>query len=105
LIREIRSKTDEEAWFGHKTANSTFFGFKSHLAMTEERIITGIEVTHGGEPDCNRLPALIGKSIENGVKVKEAVGDMAYVSEAKEDAASRPAAARPRNGKRFRSSV
>ena len=29
-IREIRSKNDEDARFGHKTANSTFFGFKSH---------------------------------------------------------------------------
>ena len=54
-IREIRSKNDEDARFGYKTATSTFFGFKNHLAMTEERIITGIEV-------------------------KEAIGDMAYVS-------------------------
>jgi len=80
-IREIRSKTDEDARFGHKTATSTFFGFKNHLAMTEERIITGIEVTHGGAPDCDQLPVLLEKSIENGVVVKEAVGDMAYVSE------------------------
>jgi len=80
-IREIRSKDDEDARFGHKTANSTFFGFKNHLAMTEERIITGIEVTHGGEPDCAQLAILLEKSIENGVQVKEAVGDMAYVSE------------------------
>ena len=41
-IRKIRSKTDEDARFGHKTSNSTFFGFKNHLAMTEERMITGI---------------------------------------------------------------
>ena len=80
-IREIRSKNDEDARFGHKTANSTFFGFKSHLAMTEERIITGIEVTHGGAPDCDQFPVLLEKTIENGVEVKEAVGDMAYVSE------------------------
>jgi transposase len=39
-IREIRSKDDEDARFGHKKANSTFFGYKSHLAMTEERIVT-----------------------------------------------------------------
>jgi transposase len=80
-IREIRSKDDEDARFGHKTASSTFFGFKSHLAMTEERIITGIEVTHGGEPDGKQLPALLEKSQSNGVQVKEAIGDMAYVSE------------------------
>lgn len=80
-IREIRSKNDEDARFGHKTANSTFFGYKSHLAMTEERIITGIGVTHGGEPDCNQLPALLDKTQNNGIQVTEIVGDMAYVSE------------------------
>jgi len=80
-IRKIRSKTDEDARFGHKTATRTFFGFKNHLAMTEERIITGIEVTHGGAPDCDQFPVLLEKTIENGVEVKEAVGDMAYVSE------------------------
>jgi transposase len=80
-IREIRSKVDEDSRFGHKTATSTFFGFKSHLAMTEERIITGIEVTHGGEPDGKQLPNLLKKSLNNGIDVKEVVGDMAYVSE------------------------
>jgi transposase len=79
-IREIRSKDDEDARFGHKTANSTFFGYKNHLAMTEERIITGIEVTHGGEPDCGQLPSLLEKTQSNGVEVKEVIGDMAYVS-------------------------
>ena len=80
-IREIRSKNDEDARFGHKKVNSIFFGYKSHLAMTEERIITGIEVTHGGAPDCNQLPTLLKKSQANGVQVKEVIGDMAYVSE------------------------
>jgi len=80
-IREIRSKNDEDARFGHKTATTTFFGYKNHLAMTEERIITGIEVTYGGEPDGKQLPTLLEKTINNGVQVKEAIGDMAYVSE------------------------
>lgn len=80
-IREIRSKNDEDAHFGHKTATSSFFGYKSHLAMTEERIITGIKVTHGGESDCNQLPTLLEKSQNNGIKIKEVIGDMAYVSE------------------------
>lgn len=47
-IREIRSKDDEDARFGHKTATSTFYGYKNHLAMTEERLIAGISVTPGG---------------------------------------------------------
>jgi IS5 family transposase len=85
-IREIHSKNDEDARIGHKTANSIFFGYKSHLAMTEERFIAGIEVTHGGESDCNQLPTLLEKAISNGIDVKEAVGDMAYVSENNLDA-------------------
>ena len=80
-IREIRSKADEDARFGHKTSTSTFFGFKNHLAMTEERIITGVEVTDGSADDGKQLKTLIEKSQANGVTVKEAIGDMAYVSE------------------------
>lgn len=80
-IREIRSKNDEDARFGHKNIKSTFFGYKSHLAMTEERLITGIKVTHGGESDGKQLPILLEKSKETGIEVKEIIGDMAYVSD------------------------
>lgn len=80
-IRQIRSKDDEDARFGHKTPTSTFFGYKTHIAMSEDRIITGIEVTDGSKPDGLQLPALLERSKENGVEVKEIVGDMAYVSD------------------------
>lgn len=80
-IREIRSKDDEDARFGHKTSTSTFFGYKNHLAMTEERMIAGISVTPGGEPDGQQLPNLIEKAKKSGIKVKEVIGDMAYVSD------------------------
>lgn len=80
-IREIRSKDDKDARFGHKTATSTFYGYKNHIAMTEERMIAGISVTHGGAPDGLELPGLIEKAQKNGIKVKEVIGDMAYVSD------------------------
>lgn len=80
-IREIRSKDDEDARFGHKTPTSTFYGYKNHLAMTEERLIAGIKVTPGGEPDGPQLPDLIEKACANGIEVNEVIGDMAYVSE------------------------
>lgn len=67
-IREIRSKDDEDARFGHKTPTSTFYGYKNHLAMTEERLIAGIHVTSGGAPDGQQLPELIEKSTKNGKK-------------------------------------
>lgn len=81
-IREIRSKDDEDARFGHKTPTSTFYGYKNHLAMTEERLIAGISVTPGGEPDGQQLPGLIEKAQKNGIEVTEVIGDMAYVKDA-----------------------
>lgn len=80
-IRDIRSKDDKDARFGHKTATSTFYGYKNHIAMTEGRIIAGISVTHGGAPDGQELPGLIEKAQKNGIKVTEVIGDMAYVSD------------------------
>ena len=80
-IREIRSAVDEDARFGHKTANDTFFGYKNHLAMSEEGIITAVEVTSGEVPDGKIMQTLAEKTKENGVEVKEIIGDMAYVSE------------------------
>ena len=65
-IRQIRSKDDEDARFGHKTATSTFFGYKTHIAMSDDRIITGIEVTDGSKPDGEKLPNLFEKSKRNG---------------------------------------
>ena len=38
---------DRDARTGHKSADSSFFGYKTHLAMTEERIITAAVVTSG----------------------------------------------------------
>lgn len=80
-IRDIRSKDDKDARFGHKTAASTFYGYKNHIAMTQERMIAGINVTHGGAPDGQELPGLIEKAQKNGIKVTEVIGDMAYVSD------------------------
>lgn len=80
-IREIRSKDDKDARFGHKTVKSTFFGYKTHMAMSEDRIITAVDVTPGGTPDGKRLPDLIEKTENNGVEILEVLGDMAYVSE------------------------
>lgn len=80
-IRQIRSKDDEDARFGHKTPTSTFYGYKTHIAMSDDRIITGIEVTDGSKSDGQQLPKLIEKSRKNGVKIAEVIGDMAYVSD------------------------
>ena len=37
---EIEYSKDKDAKVGHKTADTSFFGYKTHIAMTPERIIT-----------------------------------------------------------------
>ncbi len=36
---------DEDARVGHKSEDSSFFGYKTHIAMSDERIITAAIVT------------------------------------------------------------
>jgi transposase len=50
-IKEIQSIIDEDAKIGHKSEDNSFFGYKAHIAMTEERLITGLEITTGEAPD------------------------------------------------------
>lgn len=47
-IEHLKITQDEDAKIGHKTADILFFGYKTHIAMTEDRIITAATVT-GGE--------------------------------------------------------
>ncbi|TCN18937.1 transposase-like protein DUF772 [Mesobacillus foraminis] len=44
---------DPDARTGHKSEDSSFFGFKTHLAMSYERIITAAVVTTGEKSDGN----------------------------------------------------
>ncbi len=72
LSRDMDAKT------GHKSADSKFFGYKIHLAMTEERIITAAVVTSGEKADGPELPELLGISRQNGVEIDTVIGDAAY---------------------------
>lgn len=38
-VEQLRISEDQDARVGHKSADSSFFGYKTHLALTEERII------------------------------------------------------------------
>ena len=77
-IRNIQSGVDEDAKSGYKSKEKYFFGYKSHVAMTPERIVTGIEVTSGEASDGKQLKKLIEKSEKSGIEVKEVIGDRAY---------------------------
>ena len=78
-IRSITSK-DEDARIGHKTANSSFFGYKTHMAMSDERIITAATVTSGEKGDGLQLPELIEKTESAGMQIENIVADTAYSS-------------------------
>ena len=79
-IKEIQSSEDLEATIGHKSKEDSFFGYKNHLAINDERLITGIEVTTGRAADTKILEELVEQSQRNGMEVTEILGDKAYSS-------------------------
>jgi transposase len=77
-LEQLRISEDPDARVGHKSADSSFFGYKTHIAMTEERIITAAVITTGEKNDGKQLQTLIEKSKATGMEVKTVIGDTAY---------------------------
>ena len=69
---------DEDARVGHKSEESSFFGYKTHIAMSDERIITAATVTSGEKGDGPQLERLVDQSRNNGMIVETVIGDAAY---------------------------
>ncbi len=76
----ILSAIDPDARFGWKSNSKSFFGYKEHIAMTEEEIITALVVTPGSTDDGKQLPVLLEQATANGVSVNEIMADKAYSS-------------------------
>ena len=68
---------DEDARVGHKSEDSSFFGYKTHIAMSDERIITAAVVTSGEKGDGPQLESLVEQSRSNGMEVDTVIGDTA----------------------------
>lgn len=77
-IEHISISEDKDAKLGHKTADTSFFGYKTHIAMTEERIITAATVTTGEKNDGKELESLLNKTLEIGMDIDTIIGDAAY---------------------------
>ena len=81
-IDDIHSHTpishDKDARVGHKSAETSFLGYKTHIAMTPERIITAAAVTTGEKSDGKQLPTLLQKTEDNGLEIDTIIGDAAY---------------------------
>ena len=69
---------DGDARVGHKSEDSSFFGYKTHIAMSDERIITAAVVTSGEKGDGPQLKELVEQSRSNGMVVDTVIGDTAY---------------------------
>jgi hypothetical protein len=77
-VEHLQLSNDPDARVGHKTADSSFFGYKTHIAMNEERIITAAVITTGEKSDGKQLQTLITKSRETGMAIDMVIGDTAY---------------------------
>lgn len=77
-VEQLRLAADPDARLGHKSADSAFFGYKTHLVMSEERIITAAVITTGEKNDGKPLQELIEESQAAGMEVKTVIGDTAY---------------------------
>ena len=77
-MEHLETSKDEDAKTGHKTADTSFWGYKTHIAMTEERIITAATITSGEKTDGKELPKLVQKSKAAGIQIESVIGDMAY---------------------------
>lgn len=74
----LNYSNDPDARIGHKSADTSFFGYKTHIAMSDERIITAAVVTTGEKSDGHYLQELVEKSRETGMEIETVIGDTAY---------------------------
>ena len=77
-VEQLDYSADPDARVGHKTEDSSFFGYKTHIAINDERIITAAIVTTGEQSDGKYLQDLIKKSQETGMEIETVLGDTAY---------------------------
>lgn len=76
-LEHRKSLVDQDARIGHKTSDTSFFGYKTHIAMDDNRLVTAAVVTTGEKSDGKYLSDLVEKSKANGVNVQTILGDAA----------------------------
>ncbi|QFF98886.1 IS1182 family transposase [Psychrobacillus glaciei] len=75
---QLSYSVDPDARVGLKSEDYSFFGFKTHIAMSDERIITAAVVTTGEQGDGKYFKELVEKSRQTGMEVNTVIGDTAY---------------------------
>ena len=76
--KPIKTLVDKEAKLGHKTKEDLIFGYKNHATVTEEGIVTAVEVTSAAEKDDKQVDTIISKQEEVNLKPNEMDADSAY---------------------------
>ena len=79
LQKGLRSLVDTDARVGYKSKTDSFFGYKTEYTMiTDERIITAVDVHSGEYVDGTEFHDLLEKTEKAGVKAEAVTGDKAY---------------------------
>lgn len=79
LQRGLRSLVDQDARVGYKSKDESFFGYKTEYTMiTDERIITAVDVHDGAYVDGTEFHKLLEKTEDTGVNVEAVTADKAY---------------------------
>lgn len=76
--KSIKTLADKEAKLGHKTKKDLIFGYKNHSLVTDEGIITSVEVSSAADRDDKFFAPLIDKAEKNNLKPKSVDADSAY---------------------------
>lgn len=76
--KSIKTLVDKEAKLGHKTKVDLIFGYKNHAAVTNEGIVTAVEVTSAAEKDDKQTGEIINKQEEVNLKPDEICADSGY---------------------------
>jgi transposase len=76
--KPIKTLVDRDAKLGHKTEEDLIFGYKNHATVTDEGIITAVEVTSAAEKDDKQVDKIISKQEEVNLKPEVLEGDSAY---------------------------
>ena len=74
----VLSTNDPEARHGHKTSCRLIKGYKGHFVVSEQEIVTALEVTAANKADAEPVPSMIDDLKRRGVCPDLLPGDCAY---------------------------
>lgn len=83
-IADINDETDysedPDARKGYKSSDCSFLGYKTHIGIPVERIITAAVIISGDRSDAKQFKELVENIKKHGMNVQQIIGDRAYSS-------------------------